>query len=111
MLGNTADNYASANGLMAGPCMRCSLAGQTCVRYEVRGAAGCRDVDLLARLNRGASWQGGSFSAAKNNNVCHREAARGKSIFEADQTQLKMPCFFLLFPPSLCLGLGTGKDW
>lgn len=101
---------------MAGPCMRCSLAGQTWiwlyVRYDVRGAAGCRGVDLMARLNRGASWQGGSVSAAKqNNNVCHREAERGKSIFEADQTQLKMPCFFLLFPPSLCLGLGTGKDW
>lgn len=57
-------------------------------RYKVRSALGCRDVDLMARLNRAVAWQGVSVSAGKkkknNKSLCHRETERGKSIFEAD---------------------------
>jgi hypothetical protein len=47
----------------------------------------------MAGLNRVASWQRVSVSAGEKNTsrtVCLREAEKGKSIIEADQTQLKM---------------------
>jgi hypothetical protein len=76
ILGTAADGCkpdASTNSLMAGPCMCLSLAEQTGVRLhvrpKVRSALGRLSADLMAGLNRVASWQRVSVSAGKKRRI------------------------------------------